>query len=154
MVTLKIILHILKIFKKKIASYFLQKQLKSCFLNGEIYIIKYYSKREIKKLLESDERLVYVDDNEVVIRYQDIPDFIVDYNKFNLRNLKIFEYDPPSMEPLLTTYNEYLNKCDPNVRKDIIERLTYLQLGGKIKKYKVIDEKDLEIVKEELEIKI
>lgn len=122
----------------------------------KIQIIKYYSKKEIKNLLESEERLVYVDDgfNEVVIRYQDIPDFIVDYNRFNLRNLKFFEYEPFSIEPILTTYNEFLNKCNPEVRKDIIDRLTYLQLGGKIKKYKVINEDDLEIVKSELEIKI
>lgn len=44
---------------------------------------KFYEIDEIIKLLQSKERLVYVDDGieEAVIRYKDLPDFIVDYNE-------------------------------------------------------------------------
>ena len=92
---------------------------------------------------------MYVDNgfNEVVIRYQDIPDFIVDYNKTGSKNLKVYEYDPYSNVPLLTTFGPFLNKCDSKVRKDIINRLNHLLLCGKIKKYKIINDIDLENVK-------
>ena len=44
---------------------------------------KFYEIDEIIKLLQSKERLIYVDDGieEAVIRYKDLPDFIVDYNE-------------------------------------------------------------------------
>ena len=54
--------------------------------------------------------------------------------------------------PLLTTFGPYLNKCDPNVRKDIIDRLIDLQTGNEdIKDYKVIDEDMLDDVLRELD---
>ena len=60
-------------------------------------------------------------------------------------DLKIYDFDGGISKPLLSTFGIYLNKCDPNVRKDIIERLVKLQTNEeKIKKYKLIDEYDLE----------
>ena len=45
-----------------------------------------------------------------------------------------------------------LDKCDPDVRKDIIDRLVDLQTGvEKVKDYKVIDEDMLDDVMNELD---
>ncbi len=106
--------------------------------------------------MESDERLVYVDDgiNEVVIKYKDIPDFIVDYNnKVGQTDLKFYDYESDTMTPIITTFGSFLNRCEAEVRKDIIDRLVYLQQGGSIKNYKVVDEKALEEVRMELDFK-
>ena len=47
-------------------------------------------------------------------------------------------------KPLLTTIGSFLDKCDSQVRNDIIERLTELQTGKQeIKAYKFIDEATL-----------
>ena len=122
------------------------------FFHGGIAIkpkINFYNKKEIKKLLETKEKLIYADDgiDEIIIRYKDIPDFIVDYNnKFGQTDLKFYEYDGETMEPIITTYGIFLNYCDREVRKDIIDRLIYLQQNGKIKHYKIVDVNDLEIV--------
>lgn len=116
----------------------------------------FYSKEEIKELLKN-ERLVYADDgiNEVVIRYKDIPDFIVDYNNRNgLTDLKFYAFDGYTVKPIITTLGYFLNRCDPKVREDIIERLVDLQTGDKIKNYKIIDEYDLEEVRNEISLKI
>lgn len=118
--------------------------------------IKMYNEEEVKELIQSDERLVYVDNGseEVVIKYEDLADIIVDINdKFGSIDLKVYDYKEPDMDnPLLTTFGPYLNKCDPNVRKDIIDRLIDLQTGNvDIKDYKVIDEDMLDDVLRELD---
>ena len=49
---------------------------------------------------------------------------------------------------MLTTFGPFLNKCDPDVRKDIIDRLNNLQQGiEEVKDYKVIDEDMLDDVR-------
>lgn len=106
-------------------------------------------------MLKSNERLVYADDgiNEVVIRYNDISDFIVDYNdKFGQVNLTFYEYGIDTTRPIITTFGSFLNKCNPEIRMDIIDRLVYLQQGGKVKDYKVIDEDPLESVLQTLNL--
>lgn len=118
--------------------------------------IKMYNEEEVKEILQSDERLIYVDNGseEVVIKYEDLADIIVDINdKFGSTDLKVYDYKEPDMDnPLLTTFGPYLNKCDPNVRKDIIDRLIDLQTGNEdIKDYKVIDEDMLDDVLRELD---
>lgn len=118
--------------------------------------IKMYNEEEVKEILQSDERLVYVDNGseEVIIKYEDLADIIVDINdKFGSTDLKVYDYKEPDMDnPLLTTFGPYLNKCDPNVRKDIIDRLIDLQTGNvDIKDYKVIDEDMLDDVLRELD---
>lgn len=114
--------------------------------------IKFYNINDIEKLLNTQEHLVYADNgiDEVIIRYKDIPDFIVDYNdKFGQTDLKFYEYASEEVTPIITTIGMFLNKCNPEVRKDIIDRLVYLQQGGKIKKYKIINEFDLEKILQE-----
>lgn len=116
--------------------------------------LKFYDKNEIKQILKSKERLVYVDNgiDEVVIKYKDIPDFIVNVNeKLGMVDLKVFDFRNPTSTPLLSTYGEFLNQCDPKVREDIIDRLVKLQTGAeKCREYKVIDEDILEEAKEEM----
>lgn len=117
---------------------------------------KFYEIDEIIKLLQSKERLVYVDDGieEAVIRYKDLPDFIVDYNeKCGLKDIKVYDYENPNMDkPLLDTFGVFLNKCEPKVREDIIYRLVMLQRGEiEVKDYKIIDEDTLDVANEKIE---
>ena len=116
-------------------------------------ILNQYNEEEIKQLLNSDEKLVYIDNGseEFVARYEDLPDIIVDINdKIGSTNLTVMEFDNPS-KILLTTFGPFLNKCDPDVRKDIIDRLNNLQQGiEEIKDYKVIDEDMLDDIIEYL----
>lgn len=101
-----------------------------------------YSKDEIEKLLKLEERLVFVDDgiDEVIAKFIDLPDIIVDFN----RDLKIYNFIEPENKPIITTKGMFLDKCSIEDRQAIIQRLIDLQQNReKIKKYKVISEKDL-----------
>ena len=113
-------------------------------------LLNQYNKDEIQEILTSNERLVYVDtgNEEIVSKYNDLPDIIVDINdKIGSTNLTVMEFDNPS-KILLTTFGPFLNKCDPDVRKDIIDRLNKLQQGiEEVKDYKVIDEDMLDDVR-------
>ena len=107
--------------------------------------IKLYTQDEIKKLLESKERLVFVSTktDEVIARYEDIPDIIIDFfNKFVHTDMKILDFETTGI--LLTTFGPFLNKCRAEVREDIIERLEKLQKHEiEVKDYKVISEEDM-----------
>lgn len=111
-----------------------------------------YNKQEISELLKKKEKLVYIDTgmDEIVARFKDLPDIIIDIaGRFtHIRHLKVYDFDNPNLEnPILTTIDGYLDKCDGNVRKDIIDRLVGLQLGKlEVKDYKVIDENKLDEV--------
>ena len=101
-----------------------------------------YSKDEIEKLLKLEERLVFVDDgiDEVIAKFNDLPDIIVDFN----RDLKIYNFIEPEDKPIITTKGMFLDKCSIEDRQAIIQRLIDLQQNReKIKKYKVISEEDL-----------
>lgn len=111
--------------------------------------IKFYAKEEIEKLINEREieRLVFVDDgiDEVIARFKDLPDIIVDLNrKFGSRDLKIYNFIEPEDEPIITTFGMYLNKISSQDRQEIIERLNKLQqYEDDIKDYKVINIDDL-----------
>lgn len=113
-------------------------------MNENQPLLKQYNEEEIKKLLDSKTKMVYVDTGfeEIVVRYEDLPDVIVDINdKLGTTDLSVYDNGSETMIPILTTFGPFLNKCEPNVRKDIIDRLTSLQLGEvDIKNYKVINE--------------
>jgi len=115
---------------------------------------KFYTKEEIEEIIKSQEKLLYVDNgvDEVIVKYNDIADFIVDFSDKtgHKHNLKIYEYNNPSSNPIATTFGCFLNKCDADFRKKIIDRLVEVQTGGIIKDYKIIDEDLLEQVKEKL----
>lgn len=107
--------------------------------NSEINL---YTQDEIKELLDSKERLVFVNTitDEVILRY---PDIIIDFfNKFVHTDMEILDFE--TTELLLTTFGSFLHKCKPEVREDIIERLEELQKHEiEIKDYKVISEEDM-----------
>lgn len=111
--------------------------------------INFYSKEEIGKLINEREieRLVFVDDgvDEVIARFKDLPDIIVDLNrKFGSRDLKIYNFIEPEDKPIITTFGVYLNKISSQDRQEIIERLNKLQqFEEDIKDYKLINIDDL-----------
>lgn len=115
---------------------------------------EFCTKGEIKNLLLSGEKLVYADNgiDEFVVRYNDLPDFIVDMSRSmgNRCELKVYKYPAESMTPILTTIGEFLDRCDPDVRKDIIDRLVAVQTTEDTKSYRIINEYDLEDVKEDI----
>ena len=119
-------------------------------------LLKQYNEKDIVELLKNNVHLVYVDtgSEEVVARYEDLPDIIVDINdKLGyVVDLKVYDYQNPSSIPILTTFGPFLNKCDPKVREDIIDRLVKLQQEEEsVKDYKVIDEDMLDDVRNSLD---
>ena len=116
-------------------------------------LLTLYNEDEIKQLLNDKVKMVYIDNGseEFVARYEDLPDIIVDVNEKlgHTENLKVYDFDNLILnEPILTTIGYFLDKCDPNVRADIIDRLIGLQQGEiEIKDYKVIDEDMLDDVR-------
>ena len=116
-------------------------------------LLNLYNEDEIKQLLNDKVKLVYIDNGseEFVARYEDLPDIIVDVNEklWHTENLKVYDFDNLILdEPILTTIGYFLDKCDPNIRTDIIDRLIGLQQGEiEVKDYKVIDEDMLDDVR-------
>ena len=107
--------------------------------------IQCYTQDEIKELLDKKERLVFVKtrDEEVIARYEDIPDVIIDFfNKFVYTNMEFYDYE--TAEEILTTFGPFLHKCKPEVREDIIGRLEKLQKHEiEVKDYKIVHEEDM-----------
>lgn len=122
-------------------------------MNENQGILKQYNEEEIKQLLNDNVKMVYIDNGseEFVARYEDLPDIIVDVNEKlgHTENLKVYDFENPLLDkPILTTMGYFLDKCGPNVRKDIIDRLVGLQQGEiEVKDYKVIDEDMLDDVR-------
>lgn len=106
--------------------------------------VRFYTEDEIKELIETNEELYYVDDgvDEAIIRFEDIPDFIVDYNRnLEVRDLKFYRVGKDVYEPDITTYGEFLNTINEDLRERMIDRLVALQTNeASIRKYKIIDE--------------
>lgn len=134
-----------------------EKYLKNCNKQDEEESdFMLYSEEEIMDLLKNKTRLVYVDFNaeEFIARYEDIPDIISDinYNILGPTNISMYDYENPDDGPILKTFGPYLSSCDPDVRKDIIDRLNDLLMGEvNEKEYKIINEDVLEEVKDKLE---
>lgn len=116
---------------------------------------KFYTEDEIKDLIKNKAELYYVDDGmeEAIIKFDDIPDFIVDYNRnLQMRDLKFFKVDKDVYEPDITTIGEFLNRINPDLRERMIDRLVALQRNEmEIKDYKIIDENLYEVVEEKIE---
>lgn len=117
--------------------------------------VEFYTEEEIKELIRTKAELYYVDDgiDEAIIKLEDIPDFIVDYNRnLEMRDLKFFSVSKEDYEPDIITYGEFLNKIDPLIREKIIDRLIALQTNeAEISRYKIIDEEVYSKVRHELE---
>lgn len=96
------------------------------------------NKEDAKKVVDSKERLVFVETNSdsAIIKYKDLADAIV---VFGLEFGDLHIWDPETGDDVCDTYGIYLNKCNSQTRKDIINRLTKLQLGEE-------EPKDIEII--------
>ncbi len=109
-------------------------------------LFKFYDIDEFSDLWDKDERLVFIDTgtDELVARYEDIPDIIVDMNlKLGTIDLSIYEFS--TCQKIITTLGMYLNKCNPAVREDIIDRLIKLQtMTEKPNDYKLFTEESLD----------
>lgn len=114
--------------------------------------ISFYDENEVRKIIESKEKYVYVDDGmtEVIIKKENIPDYIVYINReCGLTDLKMFDSDG---QQILNTLGEFLDKCNPIIREEIIDRLVNLQTGEEEpKEVKTIDEYMWEKLTNEIE---
>ncbi len=123
--------------------------------NEENYI-KFYDEKEIKKIIKGKDILYYADDgiSEVMVREQDIPDFIIKVNEMagETANLKFYKMNSAEYKPVLTTFGRFLDKAEPSLRKKIIDRLVLLQTTDEpVKDFKVIDEDMFEKVKSSIQ---
>ena len=120
----------------------------------DISKIKFYNEKEVKEIIEDAIPYVFVDDGitEVIIKKKDISDYIIYINRnCGPTDLKII--DPQKdYQTIITTFGEFLDKSDLEIRKEIIERLVKIQTNQeKYKKIKTIDEDMWEKVKNEIE---
>lgn len=106
--------------------------------------LEFYSKEETRRILERDKNLYFADDgmDEVIIKFKDIPDFIVDVNRrIGSRDLKFYKVGKTEYGPQITTIGIFLDRIRLDLRRKLINRLMKLQLNEiQPKKYKVIDE--------------
>lgn len=114
--------------------------------------ISFYDENEVRQIIENKEKYVYVDDGmtEVIIKKEDIPDYIVYINReCGITDLKMFDSDG---QQILNTLGEFLDKCNPIIREEIIDRLVNLQTGEEEpKEVKTIDEYMWEKLTNEIE---
>ena len=125
-------------------------------MEQEENVIKFYEEMDIRKIIKSKESLYYADDGmyEVIVREQDIPDYIVKANELGgeTENLKFYKVGENTMEPKLTTIGRFLDKADTDLRAKIIDRLVTLQTGeNPVSDFKVIDEDMYERAQSKLE---
>lgn len=110
--------------------------------------LDYYTPREVLKFIKTNEELIYVQDEigKAIIRKKDIPDFIVYVNRefgetyFSFAEVSIIETNSKIFYPILTTEGTFIEEAKPEIREQIIDRLTKLQKGEiKPKQIKLID---------------
>ena len=115
---------------------------------------EFYNEKEIRNIIKSKAELFFADDGMtgVIVKFEDIPDFIVDYNKnFGSADLKFFKVDKDVYEPDITTIGMFLNKIKPELRERMIDRLVALQRNEQpTKKIKLIDEDMHEIIEKKM----
>lgn len=99
---------------------------------------KIYNKREMLNIIEN-KGFIFIDTNlgdHFVIKLSDLPDFIILESKRTCHNACMSAYLPGVDEAVITTYGCFLNKANPILREEIIDRLVKLQ-KNKIKPKKV-----------------
>ena len=115
---------------------------------------EFCNEKEIRNLIKSKAELFYADDGmtEVIVRFEDIPDFIVDYNKnFGSTDLKFFKVGKDVYETDITTIGMFLNRIKPELRERMIDRLVALQRNEiKTNKIKIVDEDMHEEIEEKM----
>ena len=135
---------------KELADTFAEKE-----YSEDEFNLYFYSEDDIRKLIKNKAESYYVDDgiDEAIIRFEDIPDFIVEYNqKIGMRDLKFFKVGKDVYEPDITTCGEFLDRIKPELRERLIDRLIALQTNElEPKKFKLIDEDVYGYVENKLE---
>lgn len=103
---------------------------------------KVYSKKQMLNIIKT-EGFVFVDNNfgdHFIIRISDIPDFIILEAIRTGHTSELEMYIPGVDEPVLTTYGWFLNRINPLLREEIINRLVLLQTTNtKPKNVKIFD---------------
>lgn len=115
----------------------------------------FYTEDEIRKIIKTKEELYFINDgvDENIIRFEDIPDAIVNINmQSGMKDLTFYKVDNLIGSPDIKTMGMYLDKINPDLRSKIIDRLVKLQTGEiEPKEYKFIDEDLYNDVKIKLE---
>lgn len=103
---------------------------------------KMYTKRQMLEIIQK-EGFVFVDTSlhdHFIIRISDIPDFIILEAIRTGHTSELEMYIPGVDEPVLTTYGWFLNRINPLLREEIINRLVLLQTTNtKPKNVKIFD---------------
>ncbi len=108
-------------------------------------IYKKYTKKQMLNIIQND-AFLFVETNlgdNYIIKKQDLSDFIVleALRTGHIAELKI--YVPGIDEPVITTFGWFLNKANPILREEIIERLILLQTTNiKPQKVKIFDNEE------------
>ena len=117
--------------------------------------LQFYNEAEIRNIITNKDELYVVDDEiaEVIIKFEDIPDFIVDANRKNdVVNLNFYKIGGNPYQPDIATKGEFIKKINPKIRENISDRLIKLQTGKiQLKEYKLIDERKFIKVKRKME---
>lgn len=106
--------------------------------------IKYktYTKNQMLSIIQK-KGFVFVDTNlgeHFIIKISDIPDFIMLESIRTGYTAELTMYIPGINEPILTTFGCFLNKVNPLLREEIIDRLVLLQTTDEEpKKIKIFD---------------
>lgn len=111
--------------------------------------INFYNQEEVEKVMEHPDNLLIIetDEGDFYGRYEDLADIIYKCG-LELGDLKI--YDSTTGDLLCSTFGYFLDKCNPDTRKDIIDRLVDLQQGNVgVKEIKLIDPEDVDPVNED-----
>lgn len=94
---------------------------------------KQYTKKEMIKIIQEN-KTVYVETskgNHYIINRKDIADFIVLEAEKAGHRIEIQVYLPNQEEPAITTCGWFLDKCNSEIREEIINRLVMLQTTNK-----------------------
>lgn len=138
-----------------LADTFKENKEKESVMENDSNELQFYNETEIRDIIKNNENLYFADSgiDEVIVKFDDIPDFIVDINrKQGLVDLKFYKMENDVYEPDITTMGEFLDKVKPEIREKIIDRLVKLQMGEiEPKEYKLIDENEFEDIKIKME---
>lgn len=127
-------------------------------LNKKDFNIRFYDYNDVVDLVKNKHKLIVVcsDNLELMVKYEDLADFIIDYN-YNVCNRKIecYDYFDTMYQPFLITYGDDIDYCVDSMKDDFNQRLEKAKKEkDKDMNYKVIDPDSFNKAYEELDIGI
>ncbi len=103
---------------------------------------KMYTENQMRNIIK-EMPIIFVEtsnNDAYVIRKKDIADFIILETERTGHSIELEFYMPGIERPVITTFGWFLNKANPLLRKEIIDRLVLLQTTNtKPKKVKIFD---------------